>query len=50
MAGQHGYLVWQIKTPGLLGFENGFSSASVKKIIGMIEGCSGKAKAVKTKV
>ncbi len=50
MACQNGYLVWQIKTPGLFGFEHGFSSASVKKVVGMIEDCSGKAKDVNTKV
>jgi hypothetical protein len=43
-------LVWQIKTLGLFGFEHGFSSPSVKKVVGMIEGCSGEAKAVKTKL
>jgi hypothetical protein len=29
----NGHLVWQIKTPGLFGFDNGFSSALVKKVV-----------------
>jgi hypothetical protein len=38
------HLVWQIKTPELFDFKHGFSSASVKKVVEMIEGCSGEAK------
>ncbi len=50
MACQIGHLVWQKKTPGLFDFEHELSSASVKKVVGMIEDCSAKAKDVKTKV
>ncbi len=46
----NGHWFWQIKTPELFDFEHGFSSASVKNVVGMIEDCSGKAKDVKTKV